>query len=82
MEYFGLKRVGWWSVSSVGGQPDLVIVFFITKEPSFSCLSAKLDKQPVGAGWEFYFRGAVMPPQMHTQQVTIKMVVIHSAEGG
>lgn len=58
----------------MGGQPDLVIVFFITKEPSFSCLSAKMGKQPVGAGWEFYFRGAVMPPQMHTQQVTIMKI--------
>lgn len=39
---------------------------------------AKLDKQPVGAGWEFLFSRL----SMHTQQVTIEVVVIHSSEEG
>lgn len=47
------------SASPAGGQPDLVVECFITKEPAFSCLSAKWISSHF-LQVSVVFRGAVM----------------------
>ena len=72
------KMVRKWSASSLRGQPDLVIQFFIAEEPSLSvcqigsaasCCRLRVFRAPIVALHE----------REHSR-VTTKMVVIHSAE--